>query len=278
MRYPHKSFLAQLFVCVILAVLLTVTLLTYRRTLQLLKRQTHGVYGATSSQGRPADPSLRAMLSIAHNKFSIPLKGIIHIGAHHAEELDLYREKGFKNILWIEANPKHETVLRENTKHHRGSQVAIFAASAEEGSALLHVPVQHTRCASLLRPKNLTRAVKTTAQQERFLVKKTPLDSFFAQMQNKTAYNAMLVDIQGFELEALKGSVKTLQNIDFLITEVSWNNTYYDGGCAIGELDRFLGTHGFVRLETHIDNRFVDGDALYIKKHIVENHLHTDQY
>lgn len=35
------------------------------------------------------------------NKFSeIPIKGIIHIGAHEAEELDDYNKIGVNNIIW----------------------------------------------------------------------------------------------------------------------------------------------------------------------------------
>ena len=37
-------------------------------------------------------------------KYDIAFKGIIHIGAHHAEERDDYANHGVNRVIWIEAN------------------------------------------------------------------------------------------------------------------------------------------------------------------------------
>ena len=45
------------------------------------------------------------------------LKGILHVGAHEAEEIDDYTNVGIKNIIWIEALPeKKEIILKKNIK------------------------------------------------------------------------------------------------------------------------------------------------------------------
>ena len=76
--------------------------------------------------------------------------------------------------------------------------------------------------------------------------------------------NVMVLDIQGAELMALKGSVETLKNIDAIVTEVSCTELYK--GCAlIEDLDAFLLKHGFRRINTLV-NGFSWGDALYLKK------------
>ena len=36
---------------------------------------------------------------------NIPIRGIIHIGAHEAEEYEAYKEIGVDKQLWVEANP-----------------------------------------------------------------------------------------------------------------------------------------------------------------------------
>ena len=36
---------------------------------------------------------------------NLPIKGIIHIGAHEAEEYEDYKEVSVDKIIWVEANP-----------------------------------------------------------------------------------------------------------------------------------------------------------------------------
>ena len=38
--------------------------------------------------------------------FQIPIKGIIHVGAHELEEMNDYLKRGIDKIIWIEANPE----------------------------------------------------------------------------------------------------------------------------------------------------------------------------
>ena len=45
-----------------------------------------------------------------------PFKGIVHIGAHHGEEIETYAQSGVKNVLWIEANQKMMKHLYDKTR------------------------------------------------------------------------------------------------------------------------------------------------------------------
>ena len=40
-------------------------------------------------------------------------KSVLHIGAHLAEECDLYRSVGWNKVIWIEANPELINDLRK---------------------------------------------------------------------------------------------------------------------------------------------------------------------
>jgi hypothetical protein len=71
------------------------------------------------------------------------------------------------------------------------------------------------------------------------------------------------MDVQGYELEVLKGSKKTLENVEYIYTEVNRANVY-DGCVQIEELDSFLRGFGFGRKETNWEG-VTWGDALYIK-------------
>ena len=71
------------------------------------------------------------------------------------------------------------------------------------------------------------------------------------------------MDVQGYELEVLRGAKKFLTSIDFIITEVNRANVYK--GCAlVEELDAFLLNYGFYRAETSWEG-VTWGDAFYIK-------------
>lgn len=76
-------------------------------------------------------------------------------------------------------------------------------------------------------------------------------------------YNFINVDVQGYELEVLKGASETLRNIDYIMSEVNRDEVYEN--CAqVEELDNFLANYNFVRVET-VWVGDIWGDAFYIK-------------
>ena len=73
----------------------------------------------------------------------------------------------------------------------------------------------------------------------------------------------LAIDVQGFELEVLKGAAKVLGNVNNLIVEVNRTEQYKN--CAlINDLDTFLKPFNLSRIETEWYNNTEDwGDALY---------------
>ena len=71
------------------------------------------------------------------------------------------------------------------------------------------------------------------------------------------------IDVQGYELEVLKGAEKSLQQIDYMIAEVNRDEMY--SGCPmIGDIDNYLKGFGFTR-ELVAWQSESWGDAFYIK-------------
>jgi FkbM family methyltransferase len=98
----------------------------------------------------------------------------------------------------------------------------------------------------------------------------TTLDTFMNSLYSnintdeKSKYNMINIDVQGYELEVFKGATKTLENVDYIITEVNQDVVYHK--CAlVDELDNYLNKFGFVRVETDWAGH-TWGDAFYIKK------------
>ena len=75
----------------------------------------------------------------------------------------------------------------------------------------------------------------------------------------------MNLDVQGYELEVLKGSNNTLNGINHIYTEINTKYLYKD--CVLlDELDAWLDQKGFVRVELSMCMHFDWGDALYIRR------------
>jgi hypothetical protein len=77
-------------------------------------------------------------------------------------------------------------------------------------------------------------------------------------------YNFINLDIQGAELKALKGMEEYLPNIDYIYTEVN-NDQVYKGCNVVTEIDEYLKTFGFHRVETSWCENYRWGDAFYCK-------------
>ena len=72
------------------------------------------------------------------------------------------------------------------------------------------------------------------------------------------------MDVQGYELEVLKGSKETMKHVDYVYCEVN-RDEVYENNAYVEELDAFLSDYGLTRVETSWEGQ-IWGDALYIKE------------
>lgn len=206
--------------------------------------------------------SVYEFLRKSYYTFGVPRKGLIHIGARAAEELEHYQEHKLKDILWIEADPAAEPALREAVKKHPGSKIAMVAIADQTGSITLHRTTNTGHSSSILKLKNHLQYYPYIQEADAIEVPSYKLDDFLSAEQ-KQQYNVLVMDIQGAELYALKGATETLKHIDAIIAEVNFDELY-ENCVLMPELDKFLQAHGFVRVDT-ISVAYYTGDALYIK-------------
>ena len=69
---------------------------------------------------------------ISENYPNIPIRGIIHIGAHEAEEYDDYKNISVEKIIWVEANPDLITYLHDKFKDTENIKIFNEAIFDEE--------------------------------------------------------------------------------------------------------------------------------------------------
>ncbi len=198
-------------------------------------------------------------------KYNISPNGILHIGAHHAEEANSYVANGVNKVIWVEADLTTFDELNKIISKYPSHKSYCFAASNIDGQEVdFHVASNGESSSMLEMGKHTTHHPNITVIDKKKVFTKK-VDTFFKNEKiSPSDYNFLNLDIQGAELLALKGMKNSLKDIDYIYTEVNSAEIYK--GCArIEEIDEYLKKFGFKRVETKM-TQYEWGDAFYIKE------------
>ena len=224
---------------------------------------------ALLGQPEPAVPP--AMLDIAAllRKNGITPRGVIHVGAHQAGELDDYLRMGFTKILYVEANPALIPGLLAKAQAHSGKVIIVHAAASDvDGTVRLRVTSmdQSSSILPLAKHKDIYPSIREVSQVE---VRSRSLDTLLAEEGLRAEdFNFLNLDIQGAELMALRGASGLLGKIEAVNTEVNLQELY-EGAALLGELENFMAKLGFNRVAMVTPWHPSWGDAFYVRKPVV---------
>lgn len=188
-----------------------------------------------------------------------PLR-VLHVGAHLAEEAESYKALGAETVCWVESQPElipHlETKLDKNI--HQVFQGTAWSKTGEEKTFHLASNLQ----SSSVYPFHLhMQSHPEVHQTARRPVTTVRLDDLVPNYQ----FDMVAMDIQGAELEALKGMGRLLKNVRVAYLEVN-NRELYKGMPMVEELDLWLSAEGFKRLLTSWEGKKGWGDAVYVRR------------
>ncbi len=174
-------------------------------------------------------------------KHNVKINGVIHVGAHFGQEDDTYKELGIKNRLYFEPLLLNFNTLKNSIKD---DDVIIVkkALGNEKKIVSMYVETKNNgMSSSILEPKLHTKQFPDIVFNSTEDVELDRLDDL---EYDFSKYNMMNIDVQGFELEVLKGSINTLKNIDYIIVEI--NNAELYAGCPMfNDINNFLVNHNF---------------------------------
>lgn len=194
------------------------------------------------------------------SKYNLNIKGIIHIGAHIGQEMSTYKKLNIENVMFFEPIPSTFNKLKENVMEDAvlvNSALGNFIGEVD----MFTETINGGQSSSVLQPEYHLIQHPDIVFNGSEKVKMTMLDTF---INDKEKYNFINIDVQGYELEVFKGGSEFLNSIDYVMTEVNRAELYK--GCAkIEELDTFLGSYGFERVETFWAGG-TWGDAFYVKR------------
>lgn len=187
--------------------------------------------------------------------------GVLHVGAHNAEESEDYQSFNWGNVFWIEAqkdlinsiqkklNPAVNTVIHATVWSESGIEMIFNVASNTQSSSLLQFG-SHKEDYPDITVTNSHKVITETLERV------IPPDAKF---------DFINLDIQGVELEALKGLGRYFDQVKWIYSEVNKGDVYED--CSkIQEIDKYLESKGFKRASTRWVRGQGWGDALYIRK------------
>jgi len=189
--------------------------------------------------------------------------GVLHLGAHEAEELGFYEQIGAKFVVWVEANPHKWPIL--DHKLGIGHHVVKAAISDTVGKADLLL-YSHADNNSLLScgqkmPNGVYEVGKV--QVDTITVDKLLLETPFG----FNSYALLTMDVQGFELHALQGADWFLKNsgVKYIYTEVIWVEYYKDCVTQQQYID-FLQPYGFELVDMDREGGAEWGNLLFKKR------------
>jgi len=193
-------------------------------------------------------------------KYTINISGVIHIGAHYGEEINSYLNQGVKDIVLFEPLLENFNVIERNVSNLDANIIGHQVALGNENRNIqMHLASNNLESSSILKPKLhlIQHGHITFNGTEEVEMKK--LDDF-----NYQTYNFINMDVQGYELEVLKGATETLKFVDYVYCEVN-RDEVYEGNAMIEDIDNFLQQYNMKRVETSWWDDGNWGDALYIK-------------
>jgi FkbM family methyltransferase len=198
-----------------------------------------------------------------YRKYNLDIKGIIHVGAHYGEEIDEYVNNGIKNLTFFEPISSNLEILKKNISYYvdkANIDIFPYALGNDKKEVEMYVSSNDGMSSCIFKPKlHLIQYPEVTFETKE-VVRMIRLDDAKIEFNN---FNFLNIDVEGYELEVLKGSKNILNNIEYVYAEIN-KEQLYENTPHVREIDEFLNYYGFCRVETDWFN-ITWGDAFYIK-------------
>ncbi len=205
-------------------------------------------------------------------EFGIPFETIVDGGANIGQFARASAETFPQaKVLSFEPLPEIAELLRRNLSDNPRFVVFEAALGRKDGSADLYRNLySHSSSILPLHPEH--NRIFPDTQNRSLSSLKVKLVKLDTVLRNEKIQKPMLLklDVQGFELEALRGAAKSLGQTTAILLETTFA-MLYDGEVSFTQIEEFLRRYGF-RFIQPIDiledgqNRIAQMDALFLKR------------
>ena len=203
--------------------------------------------------------------------YGMKIHGVLHVGAHECEERNDYHAVGVSDdcIFWVEGNVDLVAKMKQ-----RDPTIQIYAGlvSDKDGTPVQFIITNNFQSSSILELDKHKTEHPHIVETERRQAVTIRLDTLIKETIGADVFaakkvNFLNLDIQGAELLALQGMGSTLDQMDYVYSEVNTQHLYRN--CALmQDLDKFLSARGFCLREADITEHGW-GDAIWIRRSIL---------
>lgn len=206
-------------------------------------------------------------------KLELIPSNVILVGAWEGGEVRVFLEAGVQRAYLFEAEPTALRKLEEIYGNESRVKIIQGAVSSEAGNLQKFYVLNHGS-SSLFAPNlvHLKKIISDFFVEREILVRTITLDSSLRncwEIWNSNGLDTLLIlDIQGGELEALRGAPGLLEKVGWILAEVSTSELYKNQN-TLKQLDQYLNGKGFHRLSIRLYPKRNHGDALYFRSNLV---------
>ena len=163
-------------------------------------------------------------------QFGFSKGGVIHVGAHEAQEASEYATHGLEPVLWFEAVPSLVDRASERLKVFPNQRIHSGLLWSEPDQMKdLNLSSNDLGSSSLFQFYLHKASYPQVRMENSITLQTTTLDSIvpsYSEFVNRFSY--LVLDVQGSELEVLKGSTAVISELDAIMVEVSIRELYKD--------------------------------------------------
>lgn len=175
-------------------------------------------------------------VKIGHfTKQGYDITGLVHVGANDGYEIEFYLKMGIKPILAFEPLDSARKIMFQKYKDHPDIQIYDSALGNLNCEIELNVALGDGKGSSFLLERNAVLAGSQLTEMNRWAA----LAPRF-----KEKFNCCVIDVQGMELDVLRGMDDQIQQFDLLSVECS-NFPMYRGEASAQEVINYLDQMGF---------------------------------
>jgi FkbM family methyltransferase len=246
---------------------------------RVLKLSNHNVYylvsGPLRKEIKEASEQVYAYQHIISacelsKEFELVSNGIVvDVGGGTATTAKIFSEYFPKNKIYVfEPIKASFGAIKSESNGHDNWVLVNKAIGSSIGSAVIHIANRITSSSLLDLNFEKDGSFLSDSLQEKSqeTIEITTLDLF---LPNEATIEVLKIDVQGFEMEVLKGGASTLTRTKVIVLEVS-NHDGYKGAPLYYDLDTFLRNAGFELYDLlpslRSKKKLQEWDSIYVNK------------
>ena len=185
-----------------------------------------------------------------HGSFVERTGGVLHIGAHKGQEANFY-DRHSASVLWVEAIPEVYEILNKHIASFSNQRAILALLGDKNQDSVPFYVSSNDSVSSSIYEFGSELGFENLSMTKTLYLPMVRLDSILSDAESAN-FPHWVLDVQGNELDVLKGSGSLLDQCHSIYTEVSTREVY-KGGVLFQELKKFLTDKGFIALWDPLD-------------------------